>query len=85
MENNTLSQQTIDNLNELSQTFKPLDVRFLVSLNSDSSLQECNDDAITLIGGLKKYVENNHSLEGLDEATRSTFGNIKVYRTKKSI
>jgi hypothetical protein len=80
MDRNTLSQTTLNTLNGLSQSFRPDDVKFLVS-NSAESVQECNDDAIPLISGLQKYIENGHRVEGLDEATRATFGNIKVFKT----
>jgi len=78
------SQKTLNALNRLSKSFKPLDVKFLVS-NSPASVQECNDEAVPLITGLKRYVDNNHSLEGLDEKTRSTFGEIKVFKTKDRV
>jgi hypothetical protein len=84
MDRNILSQKTLNTLNSLSKTFKPNDVKFLVS-NSAESVQECNDDAIPLISGLQKYIENNHSLDGLDEATLATFGKIKVFKTKDRV
>lgn len=69
------SQESRDKLKELSTTFKPLDVKFLLALNTEFSVEECIDDAQVMVSGLKKYVDGNHSIENLD----SSFGKIVVY------
>jgi hypothetical protein len=69
------SQESRDKLKELSETFKPLDVKFLLALNTEFSVEECIDDAEVMVSGLKKYVDGNHSTDNLD----SSFGKIVVY------
>jgi hypothetical protein len=64
--NQTPSEKSKENLNRLSQEFKPDDVKFLLALKSNFSLEEAIDNAEGAIQRLKSYVDNDHSFEGLD-------------------
>ena len=75
MAKRTPSIESRRHLKELSNTFKPLDVKLLLSLNTDSSIEECLDDTNFLVTGLQKYVQGNHSKSGLD----NYFSKIEVY------
>lgn len=77
---NTQNTQGRENLKELTKTFNPIDIKFLPSMRKNYTLEECYRDAAILIGGLKKFIDNNHSLEGLDEETKLTFGEIIVFK-----
>lgn len=57
------STESRDGLNKLSQDFRPDDVKFLLALNSDVSIEECRDNAMESVEVLKKYVESNHSID----------------------
>ncbi len=60
------SIESRDSLNALSVSFKPTDVKFLLALKTKSSLEECTDNAEEMIERLHKFVENDHTTEGLD-------------------
>ena len=59
------SQQSRINLDSLSQNFTPNDVKFLLALNAESSLEECIDSAEGMITRLSNFINNGHSTEGL--------------------
>ena len=71
MENNTINnefidyenlpaQQTKKKLKELSEEFKPTDVKFMVSLDKNVSLEECEEEAKNMLIRLQKYINNGH-------------------------
>jgi len=63
------STESRDNLNRLSEEFKPDDVKFLLTLNSNISIEECRDNAMETIQVLKNYVDNNHSINTLNKTS----------------
>lgn len=69
------SEESKSQLKELTTALKPTDVKFLVALNSDSSMEECKDDGIKLVSGLKKYIDGNHSKANL----KKHFSKIEVF------
>jgi hypothetical protein len=73
MNQNSPSQQSRAELKVLSETFKPLDVKFLLALDSDFSIEECLDDVKTLVSSLKEYVESDHT------KVSPLFKSVKVY------
>ena len=62
----TPSEKSKESLNQLSRDFKPDDVKFLLALNSDFSIEESVENAESAIKRLEQYVNNGHSTEGLD-------------------
>lgn len=64
---NTLTpcQEVRNKLENLSESFKPEDVKFLLSLNSDFDKTQTYFDAEGMISRLKRFVENGHSTDGL--------------------
>lgn len=59
----TPSEKSRDSLNKLSKEFKPDDVKFLLALKSDFSMEESIDNAEAAIKRLEKYVKNGNSAE----------------------
>ena len=62
----TPSEKSKESLNQLSRDFKPDDVKFLLALNSDFSIEESIENAEAAIKRLERYVNNGHSTQGLD-------------------
>ncbi|WP_462264680.1 hypothetical protein [Mucilaginibacter sp.] len=58
------AQQSRDILEELSESFKPTDVKFLLALNSEFSIDECIGDAQAMISRLQKFVDGGHVNQG---------------------
>ena len=69
------SEESKRKLKELTDALKPDDVKFLVALNSDSSIEECMEDGAHVVSGLKKYIDGNHSKDGLTKY----FGEIETF------
>jgi len=61
------SLQSRERLEKLSIEFKPDDVKFLLTLNSNISIEECRENAMESIQSLKGYVESNHSTGKYDD------------------
>lgn len=59
------SLQSKEGLAKLSKEFTPKDVKFLLALNSNFSREEVMENAKDMIERLQKFVNNNHSCEGL--------------------
>ena len=60
------SIESRESLNTLSKSFTPTDVKFLLALNTNFSLEECIDNANGMVKRLQKFVDNGNSDEGLD-------------------
>lgn len=65
-QNKIPSEESKAELNRLSQDFKPDDVKFLLALNSEFSLQEAKDGAADALGRMEKFEKNNYSDSNLD-------------------
>jgi len=65
-QNLTTATESKGRLDNLSKSFKPTDVSFLLALNSDFSIEQCIDDAEGMISRLQRFIENGHTSDGLD-------------------
>ena len=63
-------------LNELSNTFKPNDVKFSLNPNSTASLEEVSKGAANMIKRLKEFADSGHDLE---VGKRLGFTNIQIF------
>lgn len=57
------SVENKETLQKLSQDIKPDDVKFLLSLNSDISIDECRDNAMESVKALNAYITSGHSID----------------------
>lgn len=56
----------MEELQLLSQEFKPTNVRFTVDLENQHSIDDINRNAVGIITRAKQFVENGYSCKGLD-------------------
>ena len=57
------SQKSRENLNNLSESFAPKDVKFLLALNSTVSIEELTSNSESLITGIKKFSESGYNMD----------------------
>lgn len=69
------SKENISNLKSLSISFKPDDVKFLLALKSNFSIEECIDNAEGTIRRLSEFVKDGHS----DEQLSFTYGKVERF------
>lgn len=70
------SKKSRDDLDRLTEEFTPDDVKFLVALNANVSLEECMDSANETIEAVRTYSKNNHSIAD---------GGLKLKSVRRSI
>lgn len=61
-----LSVESRDGLAKFTETFRPTDVKFLLALNSQFSVNDCRANAMGMLDRLKKFYDNGNSCDGLD-------------------
>ncbi|WP_157815945.1 hypothetical protein [Spirosoma pollinicola] len=72
---NIPSKASAESLDNLSESFRPANVKYLLALDSQYSLQDCMGSADGMLKRLKLFVENNNSIDGIDHRYTS----IKTY------
>ncbi len=78
-------QKNLERLRQLNKDLPPDDVKILLRLDRDVSYEEVIKDTVTMLNGLETYIKNGHSLEGLPQEIRDTFGEIRVYSTSDRV
>lgn len=64
--NNIPSVQGRENIEKLSNDFKPENVSILLALNSDPSLESCIDGVSSAVRRLMQFIDNDNTDKNLD-------------------
>lgn len=60
------SRENAEDLDSLSESFRPANVKYLLSLDSQYSLEECMECANGMLQRIKRFADNGFSVDGTD-------------------